>query len=72
MSINEYRLSVFLYLSGLIGSVEELYANYIDKIISSNTFPKDLYNYLKFNDNLDSFEGKDKNLKEYLEFNKNK
>ena len=71
LSINEYRLSVFLYLSGLIGSVEEFYANYIDKIISSNTFPKDLYNYLKFNDNLDSFEGKDKNLKEYLEFNKN-
>ena len=70
ISLNEYKLSVFLFLSGLTGSVEQFYDSYVDKFFSSSKLEPDLYAFKQINQNLVDFIPSQEILLNYYLLNK--
>ena len=70
ISLNEYKLSIFLFLSGLTGSVEQFYGSYVDKFFSSSSLVPDLYGFRHINRNLAGYKPSNGVLLDYYLLNK--
>ena len=70
VSITEYRLSTFLYLSGLTGSKNHFYDSYVDKFFSSTNLVSDLSAYKYINKHLSGYRPSNGVLLNYYLLNK--